>query len=34
LAHALYKKFVEDEGGLGKDFSAMLTRFEQRTRKA
>ena len=33
LAHALYKKFVEDEGGLGKDFSAMLPRFEQRNRK-
>ena len=32
LALALYKKFVEDEGGLGKDFSAMLPRFESRGR--
>ncbi|KIC22607.1 3-hydroxyisobutyrate dehydrogenase [Leisingera sp. ANG-Vp] len=32
LAMALYKKFVEDEGGLGQDFSAMLPRFEQRSR--
>lgn len=32
LALALYKKFVEDEGGLGKDFSAMLPRFETRGR--
>ena len=29
LALALYKKFVEEEGGLGKDFSAMLPRFEK-----
>ncbi|MEP4195412.1 MAG: 3-hydroxyisobutyrate dehydrogenase [Aliishimia sp.] len=28
----LYKQFVEDEDGLGKDFSAMLPRFEQRGR--
>ena len=32
LALALYKQFVEDEGGLGKDFSAMLPRFEKRGR--
>ncbi len=33
-AHAaeLYRQFVEDEDGLGKDFSAMLPRFEQRGR--
>lgn len=29
LALALYKKFVEEEGGLGKDFSAMLPKFEK-----
>lgn len=29
LALSLYKTFVEDEGGLGKDFSAMLPRFEK-----
>ena len=28
----LYKTFVEDEGGLGQDFSAMLPRFEKRSR--
>lgn len=28
----LYATFVEDEGGLGKDFSAMLPRFEKRGR--
>ncbi|WP_027259061.1 MULTISPECIES: 3-hydroxyisobutyrate dehydrogenase [Leisingera] len=32
LAMALYKKFVEDEGGKGMDFSAMLPRFEKRSR--
>jgi 3-hydroxyisobutyrate dehydrogenase len=32
LALALYKKLVEEEGGLGKDFSAMLPRFEKRGR--
>ncbi|MBW4963022.1 3-hydroxyisobutyrate dehydrogenase [Sulfitobacter sp. CW3] len=32
LARALYTQFVEDEGGLGKDFSAMLPRFEKRNR--
>ncbi|WP_299945795.1 3-hydroxyisobutyrate dehydrogenase [uncultured Ruegeria sp.] len=31
-ATALYEKFVETEGGLGKDFSAMLPRFEERNR--
>ncbi|WP_299983512.1 3-hydroxyisobutyrate dehydrogenase [uncultured Ruegeria sp.] len=31
-ATALYEKFVEAEGGLGKDFSAMLPRFEKRNR--
>lgn len=30
LAQELYQRFVEDEGGLGKDFSAMLPRFEKR----
>lgn len=30
LALSLYQKFVEEEGGLGKDFSAMLPRFETR----
>ncbi|MFT5787863.1 MAG: 3-hydroxyisobutyrate dehydrogenase [Ascidiaceihabitans sp.] len=34
LALALYKKFVEDEGGLGKDFSAMLPRFEKSGRNS
>ena len=32
LAQALYQQFVEKEGGLGKDFSAMLPRFEKRRR--
>ena len=32
-ATALYKTFVEDEGGLGRDFSAMLPRFSARSRK-
>ncbi|KUP90867.1 3-hydroxyisobutyrate dehydrogenase [Tritonibacter horizontis] len=32
LAEALYTQFVEHEGGLGKDFSAMLPRFEERGR--
>ena len=31
-ALALYKRFVEDEDGLGKDFSAMLPRFAARGR--
>ena len=31
-ATELYKQFVEDEGGLGLDFSAMLPRFEKRGR--
>jgi 3-hydroxyisobutyrate dehydrogenase len=31
-AAALYAQFVESEDGLGKDFSAMLPRFESRTR--
>lgn len=31
-ATALYKAFVEDENGLGMDFSAMLPRFEKRGR--
>ncbi|WP_415922761.1 3-hydroxyisobutyrate dehydrogenase [Tateyamaria sp. SN6-1] len=31
-ALALYKTFVEDEDGEGRDFSAMLPRFENRTR--
>lgn len=31
-ATALYQSFVEDEDGLGKDFSAMLPRFEKRGR--
>ncbi len=33
LAHALYRQFVEEEDGRGKDFSAMLPRFEKRGRK-
>ncbi|WP_120501006.1 3-hydroxyisobutyrate dehydrogenase [Roseovarius sp. EL26] len=33
LALELYKRFVEDEDGLGKDFSAMLPRFEKRGRE-
>ena len=34
-AHAaeLYRRFVEDEDGMGKDFSAMLPRFEGRGHK-
>jgi len=32
LAMQLYERFVEDEGGQGMDFSAMLPRFEARTR--
>ena len=32
LATDLYRRFVEDEGGQGKDFSAMLPRFEKRGR--
>ena len=31
-ATTLYAQFVEDEGGLGQDFSAMLPRFEKRGR--
>jgi 3-hydroxyisobutyrate dehydrogenase len=31
-ATALYATFVDDEDGAGRDFSAMLPRFEQRTR--
>ena len=32
LAMKLYKTFVEEEDGSGKDFSAMLPRFEKKTR--
>jgi len=32
VAQALYAQFVEDEDGLGRDFSAMLPRFETRSR--
>ena len=32
LARALYEQFVENEGGRGRDFSAMLPRFETRGR--
>jgi 3-hydroxyisobutyrate dehydrogenase len=32
LATALYRSFVEDENGKGRDFSAMLPRFEARHR--
>jgi 3-hydroxyisobutyrate dehydrogenase len=32
MARALYEQFVENEDGLGKDFSAMLPRFEGRGR--
>jgi 3-hydroxyisobutyrate dehydrogenase len=28
----LYRRFVEEEGGTGQDFSAMLPRFEKRGR--
>ncbi len=34
LAQALYATFVEDEDGAGRDFSAMLPRFESRGREA
>ncbi|WP_370401209.1 3-hydroxyisobutyrate dehydrogenase [Sulfitobacter sp. JB4-11] len=33
LAQKLYAQFVEDEDGRGKDFSAMLPRFEARSRE-
>ena len=32
LAETLYARFVEEEGGKGRDFSAMLPRFEKRGR--
>ena len=32
LAMKLYKTFVEEENGTGKDFSAMLPRFEKKPR--
>ena len=32
LAMKLYKSFVEEENGSGKDFSAMLPRFEKKPR--
>lgn len=32
LAQALYARFVEEEDGMGQDFSAMLPRFESRNR--
>ncbi|SDW46442.1 3-hydroxyisobutyrate dehydrogenase [Ruegeria halocynthiae] len=32
IATKLYEQFVEHEGGLGRDFSAMLPRFEKRSR--
>ncbi|MEN8742758.1 MAG: NAD-binding protein, partial [Phaeobacter gallaeciensis] len=32
LAQALYAQFVENEDGMGMDFSAMLPRFEKRSR--
>ena len=34
LARTLYASFVEDEGGKGRDFSAMLPRFEKRGHKS
>lgn len=34
LAATLYRRFVEEEDGKGKDFSAMLPRFEKRGRSA
>ena len=34
LAQALYQQFVENEDGAGRDFSAMLPRFEKRKRSA
>ena len=33
VATTLYQSFVEDEGGRGRDFSAMLPRFSARTRE-
>ncbi|MBC9248236.1 3-hydroxyisobutyrate dehydrogenase [Paracoccus sp. 11-3] len=33
LARELYRTFVEDEGGRGRDFSAMLPRFTEKNRK-
>ncbi|NOD75281.1 MULTISPECIES: 3-hydroxyisobutyrate dehydrogenase [unclassified Ruegeria] len=33
IATALYEQFVENEDGLGRDFSAMLPRFEKRGRE-
>ncbi|WP_298848518.1 3-hydroxyisobutyrate dehydrogenase [uncultured Ruegeria sp.] len=33
VATSLYEQFVENEDGLGRDFSAMLPRFEKRGRK-
>ncbi|WP_372612175.1 3-hydroxyisobutyrate dehydrogenase [Aquicoccus sp.] len=33
-AMQLYAQFVENEGGLGRDFSAMLPRFEKRSRES
>ncbi|MEX0307029.1 MAG: 3-hydroxyisobutyrate dehydrogenase [Ruegeria sp.] len=33
VATNLYEQFVEHEGGLGRDFSAMLPRFEKRSRE-
>ena len=33
LAAELYARFVEDEDGAGRDFSAMLPRFEKRSRE-
>jgi 3-hydroxyisobutyrate dehydrogenase len=32
VAMDLYARFVEDEDGKGRDFSAMLPRFESRSR--
>jgi len=32
VARDLYARFVENEDGLGRDFSAMLPRFETRHR--
>lgn len=34
MAQALYARFVEEEDGAGRDFSAMLPRFESRRRNA
>jgi 3-hydroxyisobutyrate dehydrogenase len=33
MARARYARFVEEENGRGQDFSAMLPRFEARSRK-